>query len=341
MTLASMDVGKRKDPVPAESSKGNGALTPDHYRRVANALKLHKSITGASWEELAPEFGYKGSGLNLFANERYPIANAHHLCKAIEQTLATIEERRSLITEVRYVETTIARGINALLKKAVLLNKIVICAAESGTGKTTTFQNYYLQHPRAIYFKGNATFATSTASTWPLLVKLACALDNQRAAIGAKAMMYEIILGSLRNTGRLIIIDEAQFLQPGQLDLVRCLHEEARCPVVLGGNETLYERAGAFGSSASFVQFNSRSLRARFGTGDIDASDVELIAEQLVGIEFARDAAPILLEQARAAGGFRRLTTILQLAQTHRDGNGKVRKEHVLKGIREFAGGER
>lgn len=336
MTVIEMP-GKGKDPA-GTGSKGNGHGGTDEINAIASALREYKSNTARTWDDIGTEVGYSGAALSMFAASKYPGTNSNAIGEAVEKFLTTIEERRGLITETKFVNTTIARGIVAMLAKAVLMTKIVIIAAESGIGKTTTLQHYYAEHPRVVYIKGNPTFHTNAASTWPFQVELAEALNITARAKGIKTVLYQEIRNTLRNSGRLIIIDEAQFLEPVQLDLVRCLHEEAKIPIALSGNDQIYERAaGAFGSPAAFIQFQSRTLRARFSARDIKQSDVTLIAEQF-DVEIGRDAEALLLNEAQASGGLRRLTTILLLAQMHRAGNGKVRKEHVLAAIKELGG---
>lgn len=339
MTVIELLPTKAKDSAATESHN-NGAISKERYEKAASALRDFKSTTGRTWDEIGREVGaYSGSAMSAFAGGKYPIGNSRNIVEAVDRFTALVSERRSLLTETRYVDTTIARGITAAIKKAELLNKIVVIQTESGCGKTTVLQHYAVAYPRSVYLKGNPTFRTKAASTWALQVEIAAAIDLPASAKGLKTVLYQAIRKTLRNSGRLLIIDEAQFLEPDQLDLIRCLHEEAKIPVVLSGNHDLYERATGFTSSSAFTQFRSRTLRASFSIKDIQAADVELIAEQF-DIEIGRDAHAILLDQARMAGGFRRLTSVLQLAQIHRSGAGKVRKEHVLASIKELAGGD-
>lgn len=344
MTLSVVSGGKGSG---GAEPPNNGAVTVERYERAAAALKSHKSTTGATWDDIATELGgqWSKSTINSYAGGKYPLENARNITEAIEQFMSTLDERRSLVTQTAFVETSIALKVLSLLKKATLLTKIAVIAAESGTGKTKTLQWYWTQHPRTVYLKANATFISRHhASVWPLVRKLMLALGTAAANGNTQrqAESYDVIVNALRGTGRPVIIDEAQFLTPEALDLVRCIHEEADVPFILGGNETLYERAvGSSRGAAAFTQFQSRSFRAHLTTAEIKPSDVTLIAEQLIGVDVARDAAPILLDQARSAGGFRRLVSVLQLAQTLREGSGAVRKEHVLAAIKELLGGER
>jgi len=321
----------------APEPEKDGSVSRERYKAAASALRAHKDSTvGVTWKDLATQIGgeYSDTTLSLFSNEKYPRENARRVTEAVEEFLGLVAERRKLVTNTAYVATSVSRRLLGLLKQVVLLTKIGVAAAESGTGKTKTLQHYWSEHPRSIYIKANALFASRSATSWPLMLKLATAVGLTAVGKNKQAGAYEAIVAGLRNTSRLVIIDEAQFLQNDSLDLIRCIHEEANIPVVLAGNESLYERGpGGYGNSAAFVQFQSRCLRTRFGTGDIKAADVEAIAEQLVGVDVARDAASLLLDQARAAGGFRRLVTLLQIAQTLRDGNGAVRKTHVVRAI--------
>jgi DNA transposition AAA+ family ATPase len=330
--------------VPKEKGSGgaepgtNGEVTLERYEQIATRLSEFKSTTHSTWPEIAAQIGdIQPSTLTTFAGGKYPLKHARNLCEAVERFFAVVDERTGLITSTVYVETSLAKRMNGLIKKAVLLTKMVEIAAESGTGKTKTLQHWWAQNPRAIYIQANATFKTSVGSTFPLLAKLMRAMGRQ-VFIGQKPVLYDTLCDELRGTGRPLIIDRAQWVQAGQRDMLCDLHEDANVPIIFGIASDDRE-AGAFSANAG-TSFKSRLLREELRTSHITAGDVDLIAEAFGGIDVARDAAPILLSQSQLPGGFRRLVNILQLAQTFRHaGQRKVGKDHVIAAVKELHGG--
>jgi DNA transposition AAA+ family ATPase len=328
---------KKEEPASAAGSN-NGSVSVEHYRRVAAALNEYKSNTaGVTWASLAREIGgeYSESSMSVFASGKYKCESARNIVEAVERFLSLVDERRQLITEAQYVPTSLSRRMLALIKKVVLLTKIGVIAAESGTGKTRTLQEYLISAPRSIYIMCDPTMQPQHLSVWPVLYRLLASLGVHTNAKCNQVIAMVTVIDKLRNTGRAIIFDEAQFLPAVALDLIRGIHEQARVPVILAGNETMYEGARSGQSSAAYVQFASRSLRERFGSADIKPADVDMIAEQLVGVELAKSSEKMLVDQARSAGGFRRLVTLLQIAQTLRLGNERITHAHVVRALDE------
>jgi DNA transposition AAA+ family ATPase len=54
--------------------------------------------------------------------------------------------------------------------------------------------------------------------------------------------MKEGIIDELRDSGRLIIIDEANQLNHKALEAIRVLHDKGNLGIVLAGNSIIYER---------------------------------------------------------------------------------------------------
>lgn len=70
-------------------------------------------------------------------------------------------------------------------------------------------------------------------------------------------MMREVI-NRLRDTGGLLIIDEAQHLTTAALDLLRALNDRAGIGIAWIGNEPLRGRIEGMGREASYAQIFSR-----------------------------------------------------------------------------------
>lgn len=326
----------------AATEASNGSVTQARYDRVVEALRAYKGSTRCTWAEIATSIGgeYSDSTLSVLASGKYPLESSYKLIVRIEEFLRLVEERRSLITQPTFVATSVSKRIFALIKRVVLFSKIGIIGAESGTGKTRTLEEWYAGHPNATYLRANRTFAPSASSSRaasspaPTMAKIAKAIGCVDA-LGARnqAFVYDAIVGMLRNTGRTLLIDEAHFLPSEALDIIRTLHEDASIPVVLAGHAALYDRGPR--DYESLIAFRSRSLREKLLTSQIRATDVDLIASQIVGVDVARDASKVLLQESQSSGGFRRLVTLLQVAQTYRDSSEAVTKAHVLRAIDE------
>lgn len=342
MSAVLMEVPRATKASAATEASNNGAITQARYDRVVEALRAYKGSTRCTWAELATSIGgeYSDSTLSVLASGKYPLESSHKLIVRIEEFLRLVEERRALVTQPTFVATSVSKRIFALIKRVVLFSKIGVIGAESGTGKTRSLEEWHIGHPNATYIRANRTFSPSASSSRassspaPTMAKIAKAIGCVDAlSMRSQAFVYDAIVGTLRGTGRLLILDEAHFLPSEALDVIRTIHEDANIPVVLAGHAALYDRGPR--DYESLIAFRSRALREKFLTSQIRSTDVDLIASQIVGVDVARDASKVLLQESQSSGGFRRLVTLLQVAQTYRNSDEAVTKAHVLRAIDE------
>jgi len=309
-----------------------GEPTIEERNATAQAWILYqKNSTDESWDSLARQIeGVSGSSLHLFATGKYP-AKGTKILERIERYRDLVEERRSTVSAPEYVETSLTRKMNRAVRKAQLLNRICRIAGESGIGKTSFFRSYLERSPRTVYVRLNPI----AAKPWQILSMLLEAAAPGSGKRHASQHVYELLVETLRATNRTIIVDEAQFANAQSFDTLRCLQEEAGVPLVISGNESVHERGPRGGEAAAFVQFESRCVESLLlRCNDIQRSDVDAIAGQMLEGTLASDAGDKLLEQARLSGGLRRLVTILQDAQTMRPSpDSPVTKAMVLKAI--------
>jgi DNA transposition AAA+ family ATPase len=338
MTAIAFAPTRKKEPAATDSQ---GRITQERYDRNVAALRAYKSSSNSTWKEVATALGgsYTESSVTVFANGKYPLESAHNIIERVEQFLALVEERRLTLTQPTFVLTSIAKRIFSVIKQSELLLKIGVIGAESGTGKTSAINEWHITHLNTTLIRANRTFAPSSSasqhssSPFPTLLKIARAVGyTDTAPSRRQTLIYDAVVDALRGSNRVLMFDEAHFLPSEALDITRTIHEDARIPIVLAGHATLYDRGPR--EHESLIAYRSRALREKVTTAQVRASDVELIASQIVGVDVARDASRVLLQEAQSNGGFRRLVTLLQVAQTYRDTD-HVTKDQVLRAIEE------
>ncbi len=294
------------------------------YARLRAWLNDYKASTGFTWAKIGREVGYAESSLSLFANGKYPQANATHLLDALGDYARLADARRTALVQPSFVMTSIARTINRLIWETQLLRRIGIVSGEAGIGKSEAFRNHAAGSPNAAYVLMNSQARTSAA----LLRKMLAAIDRAEHRSVPPHVLYDRLVEFTRGTSWYFLIDEANFLRSESLNTLRCFQEEAgRIPVVLTGNAELYQNAQWTGgrsreSSAAFTQFESRcAVRAHLSAADVKRSDVIAIAEQIVGVDVTTGCADLLLKHAQsaAAGSIRNLITILDKARAERE----------------------
>jgi DNA transposition AAA+ family ATPase len=309
------------------------AMSETRVQAARQWLAEFYNASGLSWEAIGKQLGKSGATFNLFVNEKYN-AQPDEVVLAIERFREMNDARSSVVLDPTFVETSIAEDIMKALKRTEILRRVALIAAESGLGKTTVIREWCRLNPKAIYIYCTPVIAKPGA----IIAELRYLVTNDQSRKYVNGLTLRQIVHALAGTGRTLIFDEAQFLSAEALDMLRCIHDQAGVPMVFSGNESVYE-LGPRGQSgqAAFVQFTSRcAIRLMRKASQITRKDVELIADQMLSADVAKDALDLLLSQAQRSGGFRRLVILLQLAQTMVEGRDQISKGHITRAMKEL-----
>jgi DNA transposition AAA+ family ATPase len=125
----------------------------------------------------------------------------------------------------------------------------------------------------------------------------------------------------MASSGGVVIIDEAQQLNFGALDLLRQIQEQAGVGMVWSGNEPLYTQMTGGARGPKFAQIFSR-IAQRTHIELTQADDVDLVA----GAMGVTDKASVdyLRQIGVLPGGLRGVVKTLQLASMAAAGSGKA-----------------
>lgn len=132
------------------------------------------------------------------------------------------------ILEFVNTENIIATLIKSTKQKA--LTKI---CATSGSGKTTAIRAFGLKYPQAVLVT-----AYDGMSQKEFLEELAIAVGIRNIPKNKKDLMREI-KKELEHNKKIVIIDEANFLNESSLEQIRHIHDICEVPMVLVGTERL------------------------------------------------------------------------------------------------------
>ncbi|MBB4267796.1 AAA family ATPase [Roseospira visakhapatnamensis] len=220
-------------------------------RERVRALLADEAI---SQKTAATEAGIGYSSFSAWLTGTYQGDNDKMATK-VERWLASRQERQAaaavLPQDVGFVRTDSATAIWQTLQYAHIAPDIAVVATGAGCGKTTTARQYVEDTPNAWL----ATMDPTTRVVSTALGEIALALGlTERSPQG----FSRAIAGYVKGKSGLLIIDEAQHLQPNALDALRSIHDRTGCGLVLLGNETVYTRLEGQGRQAEFAQLFSR-----------------------------------------------------------------------------------
>lgn len=196
---------------------------------------VNRAITDGivSAHDLARRTGLKETAISVFRNNKWKgkagtqSTLAGTLCKAINQI---IRRQQADATSVDgFVQSRVAEAIYALAQYAIKREAIVGFDISAGHGKTITLTTIVDETPGAVLLTVNRT--RSSPKSFLQLWSRALGLDVQ----GRAEDLQDRVTNRLVRSGRLIAIDECHKLQVPTLDVIREVHDAARCPMILSG----------------------------------------------------------------------------------------------------------
>ncbi len=222
--------------------------------------------TGESRANLARSAGINPSTLTEVLKNNYKGKTDEMLSK-IEDVIQNREDKRAITFKApELVQTTISRQIKNALRDAstVSIPRMLVLYGNSGIGKTRTITQWTEDNSTAILVEVSPDFTFGS-----MLQEIA-----QEIGVHSTGKHYEIrkrIVNKLKNSNKVLIIDEAEYLTPKSLDILRRIHDKAQIPVVLVGMPALYHNIKSL--RKGFEQIANRMVSYNLGApedGDME-----------------------------------------------------------------------
>lgn len=208
------------------------------------------------------------------------------------------EKQQAAKVEIPYVETTTTKKVREILRLAHMEGEINVVYGEAGLGKTLALRAYANEYPDAILLEVDPGYTARV-----VLQVLA-----ERLGLNSRDSIHDLsdsIIAKLKDSGRIILVDEAELLPYRALEVLRRIHDKAEIGIVLAGMPRLL--INLKGKKGEFVQLYSR-IGFAFNLGNaLPKADVAAIATQLLGNNELGDA----LYEA-CSGNTRRLSKLLR-----------------------------
>lgn len=241
--------------------------------------------TGTSQAELARRLGMSGS-TNL---SRWLSSSYQGDVGKIERSLEDFFRRRSeekkaaattrpYLPSNKYVPTSISQSVYDTIEYCQLHRCVGVVHGDAGIGKTTAAEKFAMDHPDSTIF---FTMSPSSASLNGVCKKLAKEL--QVPTRGNRQDMMDAVRERLSGTDKVIIVDEAQFLNLLAIEELRSLADKGTAPGVPGngvvfiGNSVVYDRILGR-ADAEFAQLFSRArMPNRYSASKFTLDDIQLM----------------------------------------------------------------
>jgi len=273
---------------------------------------------GVTQAEAARLCGVSGSTLSQTLSGKYR-GNVGRVAAAMARAMDRARARERAPRKPAFAMTSIAEEVFAALETAHTEGVISLVQGESGLGKTEAARRYAEAEPETALitmrpgssrhrFRGSRTVLLHVARA------VGCA-DQVNTATASDGDVLDVLTHALRGSGRLVVVDEADYMSEAQLQAARMLHDETGVGIVLLATPAMLERLRKYRSGTLQQVLNRIAyvVHLRRCTPD----DVERLLHP-----FGLDAATIDAAARGAAGVTRRLALGIVAAQRYAARNG-------------------
>lgn len=189
--------------------------------------KLSKLIShyGYSQNQLAAKIGISTSVLSQILEQSYNYNPTNFVWTQIDKFLSKVQSN--------IYETKLLKKVRKMLSTCHAEKELIVVTSNSGAGKTTAIEDYCLKNPDAIHIR-----VVEVMTTKYLLERLCSALNTPFERL-TNQQMYESIIDVTQRKNRLFVIDEAERLKVGQLELLRDVYDTGNVGLALIGLDSL------------------------------------------------------------------------------------------------------
>jgi DNA transposition AAA+ family ATPase len=291
--------------VPKESKEPratSGKYDEDLHARFL----LWKDESGESISSIAAKTNRSTAAVSQYVNKKYA-GNVEELEKDVLSLLRR-EENLEFVSGVKeYRETGTSTLMWEVIEYCDNHQKMGAVVAPSGTGKSTTCIEYIRRNRATILLTAHIKARTANVILRKLLAHV--------GGIGQRSstdQFLDAIIDRLKGSKRLIIVDDAHFLNWEAFELVRKFHDCASVGVCYVGQETMYEQMKGGSRAYLFDQIYSR-IAIKRDKFQVTNKDAEAIARSICpGLD--KDSVEFLAARAKQKGRYRHMANLLDVA---------------------------
>jgi DNA transposition AAA+ family ATPase len=242
-------------------------MEEDIKKRLASFMKE----TGTSQNQVAKALGKSGSALSQWQSGTYKGDNAS-MEERVRDYLRAVEEddgTAAALEEQGIVETSCYKAVSKFCSLVFKNRMMGMLIGDAGAGKTTALRDYLRKHPASILVEADPGY------TPRIFFEDLCSRLNVSAPNTTHDKFMQVV-SKLKGSGRLLMVDEAEWLPMETLEYVRRIHDKAGIGIVLCGLPRLEHNVR--GKREQFLQLSSRiQLVTRLKT--LTEKDVEAYLE--------------------------------------------------------------
>lgn len=306
-------------------------ITPINHDALREVLRKLMADEGLSQNACAGRIGVSAAALSGFLGGTYK-GNENEVAAKITRWINQRNEAEKIHAVMPvapgWISTPTGRKILDALAFAQMAPDIAVIYGGAGFGKSSAINRYKTQAANV----WAVTATPATASVGVLLEECTHAMGLRDLPVHP-AKLQRAIVDKVKDSGGLIVIDEAQHLTKQSLEQMRSIHDVTGVGLALAGNQSVYNLVYRGGTNG-FAQLFSR-IGKRVPLKSVLAGDVAALAN---GFKVKSDKELQLLEEiAKNPGALRMVVKTLRLASMAAGGDAPT-QNHLRQAWRELQG---
>lgn len=225
---------------------------------------------GLSLSGLSRALGISTAALSQWFNDSY-VGNIAKIDEAVKGFLERIKERKQP-KRVEFTITSVVKKVFEVARICHLDGEIGVLYGSAGIGKTEAVKEYAKRNTDVILIEADLGY---TAKVLFLELHKKLGMDGR----GSIHDLFDDVVMKLKDSGRLIIIDEAEHLPYRALELLRRVYDKAGVGILLVGMPRLI--ANLRGKKGEYAQLYSR-VGVATKLEELKATDVEAIVGSVI-----------------------------------------------------------
>ena len=276
-------------------------------------LRELMEIKNFSMTYVSTATGLAKSTISMWLNGNYAGKN-DKVTDAINNFIQR-ERERSVDNDLPFVNISIVKYVSEIARLCHTQGKIGVCVGRAGLGKTVAVKRYTKEFLDSILIESDSGYTAKS-----LLKEI-----HRRLGLSGKGSVYDLmgeVVRKLNQSGRLLIIDEAENLPYRALEITRRIHDKTGVGVLLIGRGILLENLKGYNN-----QYDQLYSRVKY-TKMIDG----LLVQDVVNILKAIEQEPKLAETylKYSDGNTRRLEHLISHSISIAKINGKAEVDDAV-----------
>jgi DNA transposition AAA+ family ATPase len=315
-----------------------GAIAPEQMAHAIAKISGYIKERSLTLKQVSDEIGYGQSTISSVLSGKYNGDN-DKLVRIVYRWMIERPEKHRAGMPTGFVSTKVADRMLAIIGKVRETGTMGAVVGPSGASKSMVAQVACAKFP------GTALFELSVAHKQPgSIMNLMVRHYKVRGRRNRMADQFEILVDHLCGTNRLILIDEAHFMSRDACTIVRDLHKQTGCPIVLIGTRDVLDTIndfdafrGQFQRLFSFI-YNITDECQSSGDPMFTVAEVAEFASSMK-LRLAGDAVEFLTDLTNCLGwgGLGSASMLLLLAKVLAQGK-TIHRKHLREALRQSAG---